>query len=199
MRTHRNGTLTLIGALVLTAAMVAPAWAGSSNSDPGEATIFTQKADQGDVWVNAYLARHRLDDSYLPLVVGVRNDAQKPVDLKISSYTLILPDGTRVPAADIGALRKGYDKLEFDHRWLGEMDVTRALGTWGVHYVPSRFYPPLTFRSGVQIPIVEVPPQYWSADVIYFKRPANLKAGDTVTLEVQADGWSQPVAVSITF
>ncbi len=197
MSTH-NRTLTVLAALVLTAAMAAPAWAGNSTTDPGRLTISTQKTERGDLWVNVYLARHRLNDNYLPLVVGVRNDAKQPVDLRISSYTLVLPNGTREPAADIQALRKGYDKLEFDHRWLREMDVSTALGAWGVHYVPSRFYPPLTLRGGVQIPIVEVPPQYWSADVIYFKRPANLKSGDTITLDVQAVGWKEPVSVAIT-
>ncbi len=198
MSTHRNHMLTVLATAALTLAMAAPAWAAGTKSDPTAGTIYSQKADQGEVWVNVYLARHRMDASFIPLVVGVRNDAKEPVDLKVSSYALVLPDGTRVPAADIGEVRGSYNKLEFDHRWLREMNVTTVLGAWGVHYVPSRFYPPLTMRGGVQIPIVEVPPQYWSADVIYFKRPAGLTPGTTVTLEVEADGWNAPVRVPIT-
>ena len=61
--------------------------------------------------------------------------------------------------------------------------------------MPSIFFPVLGYRGEICHDVVSVPNLYWTADILYFKRPAGLDQGREITFMVQPEGWEAPVKV----
>ncbi len=188
MRGHRTRMVACATCLVIAA--VALAWAGQT-------AIFTTKTDEGWVYVNVDLARKRTGEAFIPLLVGVMNNSKQSVVLTRESFRIVMPDGTRLPAASVQQIREGYPKLENDFRWLASVEPARILGVRGVGTVPSHFYPGLVEGTPVVITEVELPPRYWTADLIYLPRPEGFTGGELV-LEVAGEGWKAPVLVNLS-
>jgi len=188
MGRHRNMTVVWITCLVVAAAALT--WAG-------ETAIFTTKTDEGWVYVNVDLARKRTGEAFIPLLVGVMNNARQSAVLTRESFRLVMPDGTRIPAASVEQIREGYPKLENDFRWLRSVEPARILGVRGVGSVPSHFYPGLVEGKPVVISRVELPGRFFTADLIYLPRPEGFTGGELV-LEVAAEGWENPVTVNLS-
>jgi len=158
--------------------------------------VFTTKTGDAWVYVNVELARKRTKEGYIPLVVGVMNNSKSNVNLTRDSFKLIGPAGQEIPAATVQEIREGYPKLDLDYRWLQQVTPLRILGVRGVQAIPSHFYPGLYEGSSVVINTVQLSQRFFTADILYFKRPEGFTTG-TLVFEVQARGWEQPVRVSI--
>ncbi len=159
--------------------------------------IFTTHTAEGDVYVNSSLARQHPGEAYLPLVIGVVNNLDRPVRLTRESFAIQTAAGTS-PAITVAELRRHYGRITFDRRQIDSMNVVAILGLQGLVPVPSNFYPIIRKPNSVETPIVELPRRYYTWDVLYFKRPAGLKPGDTFTVVVTAEGWKKPVRVKVT-
>ncbi len=188
MGRHLKKTAALAAVAILAAAALA--WAGGT-------AIYTSRTDEGWVYVNVDLARKRTAEAFIPLLVGVMNNAKQSVVLTRDSFRLVMPDGTRIPAATVEQVRRGYPKLENDFRWLESVEPARILGVRGVGAVPSHFYPGLVEGTSVVITEVELPRRYYTADLVYLPRPEGFSGGELV-LEVAARGWEQPVLVNLS-
>jgi len=158
--------------------------------------VFTVKTEDAWVYVNVELARKRMQEGYIPLVVGVMNNAKNNVNLTRESFKLIGPAGQEIPAATVKEIREGYPKLDSDYRWLQQVTPMRILGVRGVQAIPSHFYPGLYEGSSVVINTVQLSQRFFTADILYFKKPEGFTTGNLV-FEVQAKGWEKPVRVSI--
>ncbi len=158
--------------------------------------IFTAKTGDAWVYVNVELARQRSAEGYIPLVVGVMNNSKNNVNLTRESFKLIGPAGQEIPAATVREIREGYPKLDLDYRWLEQVTPLRILGVRGVKFVPSHFYPGTYKGSAVVISTVQLSQRFFTADILYFKKPEGFTTGNLV-FEVQAKGWKEPVRVSL--
>ncbi len=180
----------MVALLVLGLASAGVTVAGQSDK------IFTTKTEDGWVYVNVELARKRTGESYIPLVVGVMNNSRNNINLTRESFRLIGPAGQEIPAATVQEIREGYPKLELDYRWLDQVTPMRILGVRGVQAVPSHFYPGLYQGSLVVTSTVQLSQRFFTADILYFKKPEGFTGGSLV-FEVRAKGWKEPVRVSI--
>jgi hypothetical protein len=180
----------IVAFVVISLASAGVTLAGSSDK------IFTTKTADAWVYVNVELARKRTQEGYIPLVVGVMNNSRNNVDLTRESFALIGPAGQRIPAATVQEIREGYPKLSLDYRWLEQVTPLRILGVRGVQFIPSHFYPGLYKGSAVVISTVQLSQRFFTADILYFKKPEGFTTG-TLVFEVQAKGWEKPVRVSI--
>ena len=171
--------------------------AGAGIAAVGAPAIFTTHTAEANVYVNPSLARLHPAEAYLPLVIGVVNNAYQSVHLTRGSFALETKSGAS-PAISIAELRKSYGKIVFDRRQLETMDVVKVLGLQGIISVPSNFYPVVRNEGSVLTPIVQLPRRYYTWDVLYFKRPVGLKPGDTFTVVVSAKSWKKPIRVKVT-
>ncbi|HHQ49261.1 MAG TPA: hypothetical protein ENK19_10330 [Acidobacteria bacterium] len=180
----------LVALVVVSLASAGVTLAGQSDK------IFTTKTQDAWVYVNVDLARKRTKEGYIPLVVGVMNNSKNNVNLTRSSFKLIGPAGEEIPAATVQEIREGYPKLDLDYRWLQQVTPMRILGVRGVQFIPSHFYPGLYEGSSVVINTVQLGQRFFTADILYFKKPKGFTTG-TLVFEVTAKGWEHPVRVSI--
>lgn len=171
--------------------------AGVGIAGAAESAIFTTHTPDGDVYVNPFLARKHPDARYLSLVIGVVNNDARPVQLERSSFSIEYA-GHSSPGVSVAELRRHYTKLNTDRRLVASLDVASILGLQGISSIPSDFYPIIRETTVVTTSIVELPRGYDTWDVLYFKRPAGLKPGDTFTVKVVAKGWAKPVRVKVT-
>ena len=184
--------LLTLGAVAVASAVPITAAAG----EPSPA-VFKGTTKEGQVWVSVDLTRQRLTEPYVPFLVAIYNDAKSPVVLRRSSLKLIGSDGKEYPVPTIPELRASYTRQNFDTTILRVYGM--PFGTWlqPDRLVPSNFFPLVRGRGQVRIDHVQLPPLYWTVDDFYFKRPAGLTTGQEVQLEVQPEGWKEPVRVSI--
>ncbi len=192
---HSRTTVAMVlGALVLATAAAAPADA-SGRKAGAQPIVFKAETQEGQVWVNVDLTRHRSSEPYVPVVVAVSNRAKSTAVLDRTSFTVVGADGRQEPMASLEAVRKGYPKLNFDMSMIRVYGM--PAGTWlqENRLVPSNFFPIVGRGSGVVIDHVEVPPLFWMIDVLYFKTPEGLAAGNDVKLVVHPEGWKHPVTV----
>jgi len=189
----------MIRKLVITPlAMVALTVLGSLPAAAGESqpTVFNAKGPNGaQVWVSIDLARQRLTEPYVPLVVAVRNGQKGVATLNRSSFTLIGRDGRSEPMAELETLRANYKKDLFDRT------AVRLYGfPFGTlldlrHVQPSEFFPVPGVGSGIRLDTVALQPLNWTVDILYFKRPAGMAEGQEMTLKVAPKGWETPIAL----
>jgi hypothetical protein len=159
--------------------------------------VFKAASSEGRVWAGVDLTRQRLTEPYVPLVVVLYNDAKSSVVVRRNDLRLIGADGKAYPVATIPELRAAYTKQNFDTTMLRMYGM--PFGTWlqPDRLIPSNFFPLVAHRGHVRIDHVEVPPLFWTVDLFYFKRPPGLAEGQEVQLEVQPEGWKEPVRVPL--
>jgi hypothetical protein len=69
--------------------------------------LFSEQSALGQVWANLVLTHLRLEEDYLPMVVGIRNLANNKLVVDRESLRLIGPDGVRYPMAGLKEVRRG--------------------------------------------------------------------------------------------
>ncbi len=186
---RRTTAVMALVLLVLGVAQVTPASAEQRKAGT-QPIVFKAETSEGQVWVNVDLTRHRTSEAYVPVVVAVSNRAKDTAVFDRSSFTLVGAGGETESMAGIEDVRKNYGKLNFDMSMIRVYGM--PVGTWlqERRLVPSNFFPVLGMGSGVAIDHVEIPPLFWMVDVLYFKTPAGLAAGQDVKLVVHPKGGS---------
>ncbi len=160
--------------------------------------IFLAKTAEGQVWVSVDLALQRLHEPYVPFSIAVYNASRKTAVLDRDSFKIIGADGQVLGMPTIAQLRKRYSKQTLDLTMVRLYGM--PFGTWLSldRLVPSNFFPLVSIRAaGVRIDRVELPPLFWTVDLLYFPRPAGLDRGRSVTIEVAPRGWEHPVRVKV--
>jgi hypothetical protein len=160
-------------------------------------TLFTANGEFGALWVNATLTQLRIEEPFLPMVIGVQNLGSDSVSIDRGSIRLIGPDGTRYPVADLKEVRKGYEKLRLDHRIASAAGI--PVNVW---YRQSRlreanFFPDIGGRGGTVIDRVVLRRNDAMVDLVYFRRPPALIVGSPFVIEVAPEGWETPTRLGM--
>ncbi len=146
--------------------------------------------ENGRVWAVLTLTAQRLDQPYLPIVVGVQNNAKNPVTLDRDSFRLRDLDGLVYVMPSVRDWRRDYGKMVLDRRMMSTGGIP-----WRVWYSsrklgPTNFFPDLqTGRGNVLRDSVTLRRGYGMVDLLYFERPRDLSAGRPFFLEVWGKGW----------
>jgi hypothetical protein len=190
-------TAPLISTLVVVAAMVA---GGALVAQEGEERLweYNVEDDNGRAWANLTLTGLRMNEPFIPIVVGVQNNAKKPVTLKRDSFRLTDLDGLVYTLASVRDWRKHYDPIVQDRRMMSTGSIP-----WRVWYTsnklgPTNFFPDLkTGRGNVLRDSVTLRRGYGMFDLMYFERPRNLAVQRPFFLEIWGKGWESPLRMRL--
>lgn len=186
-------------AVVLVVGLVMTGLSCASGEKAGRTrTVFDTRSDQGQVWVSVTLARQRSEEVFLPLVVAIYNRSARSVKLDRGSFVLVDANGHRFGMPEIPEFREGYPRVNFDLSTVVVHGIPFGTRLQEDRFIPANFFPATKLGQGVKIDTVFVPRLYWTVDLLYFARPTGLAQGETVTLEVRGEGWSEPMRVLIT-
>ncbi len=178
-------------ALAVAAAPATVAFAGGPAQQ-----VFTARTDEGQVWVSVDLARFRTGETYLPFVIAVYNRSDRSATLTRSSFALVA-EGRTLPAPSVPRLREAYPKVNLDQTMVRVYAIPFGTRLDVGHLVPSNFYPPVLPGGGVTIQRVELPPLYWTVDMIYLPNPGGLDGGKAFSIRVHPEGWSRAIEVEV--
>ncbi len=162
---------------------------------PTPPMVFTGSSGEAQVWVSLELARHRSEEAFLPLLVTISNRGRESVRLTRESFRLTDHLGREIPLADLAEVRRGYGKLELDHRQVQGVGLPLGTRLDRRKYIQSNYFPVVTFGGGVVRDSVSIGPLYWTVDLFYFRWPEGLRSGKGATLHLEGKGWEEPVKI----
>jgi hypothetical protein len=147
--------------------------------------VFSEKSELGQLWANLSLSYLRLEEPFLPMVVGVQNLSQQTMRLDRSSFRLIGPDGRRYPMAELKTVRGSYGKFSLDRRIASANGIPADLWARQRNLRESNFFPDVGLsRRPTVIDHVTLARRDGMVDLVYFETPAGLAAGVPFVLEV---------------
>jgi hypothetical protein len=190
-------TASLISCLVVVAAMVAGG-ALMAQEDEERLWEYNVEDDNGRAWANLTLTGLRMNEPFIPIVVGVQNNAKEPVTLKRDSFRLTDLDGLVYTLASVRDWRKHYDPIVQDRRMMSTGSIP-----WRVWYTSNKlgqtnFFPDLkTGRGNVLRDSVTLRRGYGMLDLMYFERPRNLAVKRPFFLEIWGKGWESPLRMRL--
>jgi len=182
---------------MLVAIIVAGGALSAQQARPGK-IVFNGGNDVGEVWANVGLTASRLDEDYLPMVVGVQNHGPVSVRLDRDSFRLIGPDGVRYPMPTLRELRQHYRRQSLDQRAASAAGIPWEIWLRNRRLVDADFFPELaTGRRAIVIDDLTLAENHAMIDLLYFAKPPGLSNGTPFILEVQALGWPAPIRLGI--
>jgi hypothetical protein len=193
----RQGSIHII-VILAAAATVAAGGVLVAQEDDARLWDFDVEDDNGRAWANLTLTGLRMNEPFIPIVVGVQNNAKKPVTLKRDSFRLTDLDGLVYTLASVRDWRKHYGPIVQDRRMMS----TGAI-PWRVWYTSNKlgqtnFFPDLkTGRGNVLRDSVTLRRGYGMFDLMYFERPRNLAVKRPFFLEVWGKGWESPLRMRL--
>lgn len=190
--TSRIGRMATAAAIA-TGCLIAAAIAAQEGQ-----VVFSEKSQSGQLWANLALTYLRVNEPYLPLVIGVQNFSEGMLVVDRSSFRLIGPDGVRYPMADLKILRTSYDKASLDRRIASASGIPVDLWARQRRLRESNFFPDVGLsRRPTVINQVTLAPRDGMADLVYFVTPPGLAPGKPFVLEVQPRDWSVPLRLRL--
>jgi len=160
--------------------------------------VFSERSEVGQLWANLSVTYQRVEEPYLPMVIGVQNHGGETMQLSRASFRLIGPDGRRFPMAGLKELRTSYDKLTFDRRIVTTNGIPVDVWARQRSLRESNFFPGVGMsRRSTVIDRVTLGRGDGMVDLIYFETPTGLALGAPFVLEVQPDGWEAPLRLRL--
>lgn len=160
--------------------------------------VFSEKTEAGQLWANLSLTYLRLDEPYLPMVIGVQNLSDRSLSLDRASFRLVGPDGRRYPMAELKTVRESYDKFSLDRRIATANGIPADLWARQRSLRESNFFPDVGLsRRPTVIDRVSLGRRDGMVDLIYFETPAGLQPGVPFLLEVQPRDWAVPMRLRL--
>lgn len=185
----------MIRKLVLVVAALALLAPPAASQTPAKPTIFKGESAEAEVWVSVELARHRVEEPFVPLLVTISNRGRDSVRLTRDSFRLLDRQGREIPLAELGEVRRNYGKLELDHRQVSGVGLPLGTRLDERKYIQANYFPVVTFSGGVKRDAVSVGPLYWTVDLFYFRWPEGLRSGTGAVLQIEGKGWEEPVRI----
>jgi hypothetical protein len=171
---------------------------GASAQDGRRRTVFNGRSEVGELWANVVLTGLRLDEPYLPMVIGIVNHSAESAIVDRDAIRLVGPDGLRYPMPTLKELRTGYGPIALDARAVSGAGIPYEVWRSEGRLVESNFFPNLTSsRRAIVIDEVTLPPGFAMIDLVYFAKPPGLEAGQPLLVEVAADGWPSPLRIGV--
>ncbi len=163
----------------------------------GSQVLFQGQGRFGAIWVNSNLTQMRIAEPYLPVVLAVQNLGPDSVTIDRGTVRLIGPDGSRYPIADLKEVRSGYGKFRLDQRILSFAGIPVNVWYTQRRLRESNFFPDIGGRGGTVIDRIVLRRNDAFADLVYFRRPPALTAGQPFLIEVAPEGWEVPTRIEI--
>lgn len=182
----------LVCGICVTAAVVI------AQADEGSRILFIAQDEQGKVWANVSLTRQRLNEPYLPMVIGVQNFGKKDIHLNRETFWLSDLDGLVYTMPSVGEWRKNYKRAAIDRRMLTTGGIpwevwyrTRKLGE-------TNFFPDLhASRGNTTQDSVYLRKGYGMVDLMYFERPRGLEIGRPFFLSIHPERWENAIRIRL--
>jgi hypothetical protein len=160
--------------------------------------VFSDKSGAGQVWANLSLTYLRVEENFLPIVVGVQNFSDERAVLTRDSFWLLAPDGRRYGLADIKDVRQDYDKSGVDWRMVSAAGIPVDLWARNRRLRESNFFPDIRMtRRTTVVDKVTLGRSDGMVDLMYFFTPEGFKIGMPFLLEVQPKGWEAPLRLRL--
>ncbi len=164
----------------------------------GRQLVFSEKSGNGQLWANLSLTYLRVDEPYLPMVVGVQNKSKRKAVISRESFRLVGPDGTRYPLAELREVRGEYDKFSADHRMASAAGIPVDVWYRQRHLRETNFFPDIRLsRRPTVIEYATLSRGDGMADLLYFVSPRGLAPGKPFLLEVFPEGWETPLRLRL--
>jgi len=160
--------------------------------------VFSEKSAAGQIWANLSLTYLRLEEPFIPMVVGLQNFSKKKAGLDRDAFWLVGPDGRRYPLAELKEIRSGYDKTGVDRRMVTAAGIPVDLWARQRRLRESNFYPDIRHsRRPTVIDSVTLGRSDGMVDLMYFVTPEGLGPGMPFLLEVRPEGWEIPLRLRL--
>lgn len=183
----------LLASVIVVTAVVVIAQVGEASR-----ILFIAEDEQGKVWVNVSLTRQRLDEAYLPMVIGVQNLQKKDIHLDRESFSLTDLDGLIYGVPTVGEWRKNYKRAVIDRRMLTTGGIP-----WEVWYRTGKlgqtnFFPDLHAQRGnTTMDSVYLRRGHGMVDLLYFERPRGLEVGKPFFITIHPQRWEVPISLRL--
>jgi hypothetical protein len=164
-------------------------------ADESSQELFYAENGSGRVWANIRLVGQRLDDAYLPIVIGIVNTSDEPVEITRDRIWLSDVSDIIYTMPTVKQLRKGYSRVALDRRAMSTAGIPWEVWVRSGTYESSNFFPDMRARRGNNTvrDRITLRKGHGMIDLFYFERPRNLAPGSRFLLEVHAKGWEQPI------
>ena len=182
----------------VTAALVLLMAAAASAAGQDRQLVFSEKNAAGQLWANLSLTYLRVDEPYLPMVVGVQNKSKQRAVIDRESFRLVGPDGSRYRLAELKEVRQEYDKFGADHRIASAAGIPVLVWIRQRHLRETSFFPDIHLsRRPTVIESATLSRGDGMADLLYFVTPRGLAPGRPMLLEVLPEGWEAPLRLRL--
>lgn len=188
---YSDGVKRAIASLVLVAAAIP---AVTQNRQ----LVFSEKSGAGQLWANLSLTYLRIEEPYLPMVVGVQNKSKRRAVIDRESFRLVGPDGTRYPLAVLKDVRRDYDKFGADHRIVSAAGIPLDIWARQRRWRETSFFPDIRLsRRATVIDSATLTNGDGMVDLLYFVTPRGLAPGRPFLLEVLPEDWEVPLRLRL--
>jgi hypothetical protein len=164
-------------------------------ADESSQELFYAENGSGRVWANIRLVGQRLDDAFLPIVIGIANTSDEPVEITRDRIWLSDVSDIVYTMPTVKELRKGYSRVALDRRAMSTAGIPWEVWVRSGTYEPSNFFPDMRARRGNNTvrDRITLRKGYGMIDLFYFERPRDLAPGSRFLLEVHPKGWEKPI------
>jgi hypothetical protein len=160
--------------------------------------VFSDKSGAGQLWANISLTYLRLEEEFIPMVVGVQSFSDERAILTRDSFWLVVPDGRQYPLAELKDLRRNYDKSGLDWRMVSAAGIPVDLWARNRRLRESNFFPDIRMtRRPTVVDKVTLRRNDGMADLMYFITPEGFKPGMPFLLVVLPEGWETPLRLRL--
>lgn len=205
----RRASLPVVPLVLLGLAVGCAGWKGTLPQEEGlhprlSRWTYLERGELAAFAVDVEATLKRLDESVIPIGVGVANLGIDRITLTRESFTLVDPEtGRRYAMASIQEVRNELGpKMSYDLR-LSENYARSFAGTYQPWDRRQSVFFPTTQASGstifgnraLAIDVVELPKHSWMVDVLYFPKPREEIEGERFELWLDAEELEDPFFV----
>lgn len=160
--------------------------------------VFSEKTDAGQLWANLSLTYLRVEEPFLPIVVGMQNKSKQRAVVDRDSFWLVGPDGTRYPLAELKEVRSEYERFGADRRIASAAGIPVEVWARQRRFRESNFFPDMRVsRRPTVVDNVTLAQGDGMADLMYFVTPRGLAPGRPFLLEVLPRDWQVPLRLRL--
>lgn len=158
--------------------------------------VFSGENRLGAAFANVSLTRLRVDEPFLPIVVGLQNLSSDAATVDRDTFRLIGPDRVRYPLAEIKDVRKGYKRGRIDQRLASAAGIPMDVWYRQGRLREANFFPSLGSGSTV-VDRISLRHNDGIVDLLYFPTPHGLALGQPLLLEFALAEWEAPLQLLI--
>ncbi len=204
---RNHPVLSSLGLAVVLAALLVGAGCKTLPQEPGYGArltpfSFLEETDHVTFAVDTEATRYREDKPFVPFAVAVANKGTPRLTITRKSFVLVDEEGNEYRMASIPEVKKLASLVIYDLKL-----SSGFLSAFFTRYsswprVPAVFFPLQVTEGEYQSRAIvrdriELHPQSWMFDVIYFPHPKGKLVGESFTVRFQTVEMRQPIEVRV--